>query len=52
MTTCHTRRVTAWSADGTFAILMIYKFTTDLRVPREEEIEGLDYTQHGETIHP
>ncbi|MBU4040327.1 MAG: ammonia channel protein, partial [Alphaproteobacteria bacterium] len=41
-----------WSAVGTFAILMICKFTTGLRVPKEAEIEGLDYTQHGETIHP
>lgn len=44
--------VIAWSAVGTFAILMICKVTTGLRVPRDEEIEGLDYTQHGETIHP
>ena len=44
--------VIAWSAVGTFAILMICKFTTGLRVAKEEEIEGLDYTQHGETIHP
>ncbi|TAJ63039.1 ammonium transporter [Brevundimonas sp.] len=44
--------VIAWSAIGTFAILMICKFTTGLRVPKEAEIEGLDYTQHGETIHP
>jgi ammonium transporter, Amt family len=43
--------VIAWSAVGTFAILMICKFTTGLRVPKEEEIEGLDYTQHGETVH-
>lgn len=44
--------VAAWSAIGTFAILMICRFTTGLRVTKEEEIEGLDYTQHGETIHP
>ena len=44
--------VMAWSAIGTFAILMICKFTTGLRVAKEEEIEGLDYTQHGETVHP
>jgi Amt family ammonium transporter len=31
---------------------MICKFTTGLRVAKEEEIEGLDYTQHGETVHP
>ncbi|MDQ7813744.1 ammonium transporter [Brevundimonas sp.] len=44
--------VVAWSAVGTFLILMVCKFTTGLRVAKEEEIEGLDYTQHGETIHP
>ena len=43
--------VVAWSAIGTFLILMVCKFTTGLRVSKEEEIEGLDYTQHGETIH-
>jgi Amt family ammonium transporter len=43
--------VIAWSGIGTFLILMVCKFTTRLRVPKEEEIEGLDYTQHGETIH-
>jgi Amt family ammonium transporter len=43
--------VIAWSAIGTFAVLMICKFTTGLRVPREGEIEGLDYSQHGETMH-
>jgi Amt family ammonium transporter len=44
--------VAAWSGIGTFVILMICRFTTGLRVTREEEIEGLDYTQHGETLHP
>lgn len=43
--------VIAWSGIGTFVILMICKFTTGLRVTKENEIEGLDYTQHGETIH-
>ncbi|RZJ02822.1 MAG: ammonium transporter [Brevundimonas sp.] len=43
--------VMVWSGIGTFVILMICKFTTGLRVAKEEEIEGLDYTQHGETIH-
>ncbi len=43
--------VIAWSGIGTFVILMICKYTVGLRVPKEEEIEGLDYTQHGETIH-
>ena len=40
-----------WSAAGTFLVLMICKFTTGLRVAREQEIEGLDYTQHGEALH-
>jgi ammonium transporter, Amt family len=40
-----------WSAVGTFAVLMICKFTTGLRVTKDEEVEGLDYTQHGEAIH-
>lgn len=43
--------VMAWSAIGTFVILMICKYTVGLRVTKESEIEGLDYTQHGETIH-
>jgi Amt family ammonium transporter len=43
--------VIAWSGIGTWIILMICKFTTGLRVSRENEIEGLDYTQHGESIH-
>ncbi|MDQ1154358.1 ammonium transporter [Brevundimonas sp. SORGH_AS_0993] len=41
----------AWSAVGTFVVLMICKFTTGLRVAKDEEVEGLDYTQHGEAIH-
>lgn len=43
--------VIAWSAVGTWLILVICRFTTGLRVTREDEIEGLDYTQHGETLH-
>ena len=43
--------VIAWSGVGTFLILMACQFTTGLRVAKEEEIEGLDYTQHGEAIH-
>jgi len=43
--------VMAWSAVGTFAVLMVCKFTTGLRVPRDGEVEGLDYSQHGESIH-
>jgi len=44
--------VIAWSGIGTFLILMVCKYTTGLRVTKEQEIEGLDYTQHGETLHP
>lgn len=40
-----------WSAVGTFAVLMICKYTVGLRVPKDEEIEGLDYSQHGEALH-
>ncbi len=35
----------------TFLILMALKYTIGLRVTKEEEIEGLDLTQHGERIH-
>ncbi len=40
-----------WTAVGTLVILMICKFTTGLRVSEEGEVEGLDITLHGETIH-
>jgi Amt family ammonium transporter len=30
---------------------MAVKYTIGLRVSREEEMEGLDLTQHGETVH-
>ncbi len=41
----------AWSALGTFVVLMICKYTVGLRVETEAEIEGLDYSQHGEAMH-
>jgi Amt family ammonium transporter len=41
----------AWTAVGTFVILMICKFTTGLRVTEEEEMEGLDLALHGEAVH-
>jgi Amt family ammonium transporter len=41
----------AWSAVATFAILMLCKFTTGLRVTKDEEIEGLDWVLHGEALH-
>ncbi|HEX8470889.1 MAG TPA: ammonia channel protein, partial [Brevundimonas sp.] len=43
--------VIAWSAIGTLAVLMICKFTVGLRVTKEGEVEGLDYSEHGESIH-
>jgi len=43
--------VIAWSGVVTFIILMICKYTTGLRVTEEEEIEGLDMSQHGEALH-
>ena len=43
--------VIAWSAVVTFIILMICKYTTGLRVTEEQEIEGLDMSQHGEALH-
>jgi Amt family ammonium transporter len=43
--------VIVWSAVVTFVILMICKYTTGLRVTEEEEIEGLDMSQHGESLH-
>ncbi len=41
----------AYCAVATFVILMAVKYTIGLRVTKEEEIEGLDLTQHGERIH-
>jgi Amt family ammonium transporter len=43
--------VIGWSAVITFLILMVCKYTTGLRVTEEEEVEGLDQSQHGETLH-
>jgi Amt family ammonium transporter len=40
----------AWSAVGTFVILVICKFTTGLRVTDAQEAEGLDTTLHGEAL--
>jgi Amt family ammonium transporter len=39
-----------WSAAGTFMVLMICKYTVGLRVQTEAEIEGLDYSEHGEAL--
>jgi Amt family ammonium transporter len=40
----------AYSAVGTFVILLICKFTTGLRVTDAQEAEGLDTTLHGEAL--
>ena len=40
----------AYSAVGTFVILVICKFTTGLRVTDAQEAEGLDTTLHGEAL--
>ena len=42
--------VVLWSAVGTAAILGLIRLVTQLRVTEEEEVEGLDYTQHGEVV--
>ncbi len=40
-----------YCAIATFVILMLVNLTIGLRVSKEEEMEGLDLTQHGETVH-
>ncbi len=39
-----------WSAVGTFAVLVICKYTTGLRVTETQETEGLDSHLHGEVL--
>ena len=38
-----------WSAVASFVIVKIAQATTGLRVSEEDEVEGLDFTAHGET---
>ena len=38
----------AWSVVATFVIVKVIALTIGLRVSKEEEIEGLDFTAHGE----
>ena len=38
----------AWSVVATFVIVKVIAVTIGLRVSKEEEIEGLDFTAHGE----
>ena len=45
-----TGAVFAFSAIGTFVLLKVTDVVVGLRVPEEEEREGLDVTQHGERI--
>ncbi len=40
--------VAAWSAIASYIIIMIARALFGLRVPEEDEIEGLDITSHGE----
>jgi ammonium transporter, Amt family len=40
----------AWSAVGTFVLLKLVGLLVPLRVSKENEIEGLDVTQHGEAL--
>jgi len=42
--------VAAWSALATFTVLKLVGLVLPLRVSRQSEIEGLDLTQHGETL--
>ena len=43
--------VVAWSAIATYVIILICRFTTGLRVSDEDEITGLDQSEHGETAY-
>jgi len=40
-----------WSAIATIAIVYVTKMMVGLRSTKEEEIEGLDYSHHGETAY-
>lgn len=39
----------AWSAIATVGIVLVVRATTGLRVDPDDETQGLDFTQHGET---
>jgi len=41
-----------WAAFGTFVVLYILKKTIGLRVSKQDEIEGLDITEHGLEAYP
>jgi Amt family ammonium transporter len=40
----------AWSGVATFLLLRLIEFVVPLRVTKQNEIEGLDVTQHGEAL--
>jgi len=40
--------VAIWSALATFVMVKVIALTSGLRVGKEDEIEGLDFTAHGE----
>jgi Amt family ammonium transporter len=40
-----------WCGVATVVILLIVKAVVGLRVPTEQEREGLDLAEHGETVH-
>jgi Amt family ammonium transporter len=37
-----------WSGVATYVIIKAIRFSTGLRVTREEEYDGLDFSAHGE----
>ena len=39
-----------WSGVLTFVLLKVIAFLVPLRVTQQQEIEGLDITQHGESL--
>ena len=39
----------AWSGIITLVIALAIKFTLGWRISEEDEVEGIDYTEHGET---
>ncbi len=43
--------VAVWSAAASYAIIKLAKFTVGLRVDKEEEIQGLDFSSHGEAAY-
>ena len=42
--------VFAWTGGMTFVLLKVVDMLAGLRVPHEQEVEGLDITQHGEAL--